>query len=207
MLHHTPVLIRGHISIFNIFSLYLPKNNYFIMARAKKEKADEPKPEKLAKPKAIGPFDVIKMMFTDNDSYSKMTGLLLNKHSFMVNRVFAVQYPMQAHCFNRIGVSGADVVNSWCLFGRMKHGYGRVPFFVYTKSGAKTSSDPTAPAFDKDDIAAYCAHFGMDLKDYRDLLEFDRDFLVGDVSRYLDINSADSQKAMFTTEKNKKRKN
>ena len=109
------------------------------MPRTKKVKVEEA-PEKVKTPKAIGPYDIIKLMFTDLQGFDKLSNTMLERNAFMINRIFAIQFPAQAQCFNNSKINSADVVRSWRLFAVKTLGFGKVPGFVYTK-GAKKSSE------------------------------------------------------------------
>ena len=105
------------------------------MTRKKSENTEE-----IKKPKAIGPFDIIKMMFTDVASFNNLSNLILSKNFFMINRILSIMFPMQAQCFNNLNINQAEVIRTWQRFATVKLGYGRVPGFVYTK-GAKASQE------------------------------------------------------------------
>ena len=49
------------------------------MARKKAENSEE-----IKRPKAIGPFDIIKMMFTDVNAFNNLSNLILSKNFFMM---------------------------------------------------------------------------------------------------------------------------
>ena len=46
------------------------------MGRKKKEDSSNEE-LKIAKPKAIGPYDIIKMIFTDKESFNKLSNLVI----------------------------------------------------------------------------------------------------------------------------------
>jgi len=149
------------------------------MARKKKEdgeasaNAEAKTEEKVKRPKSIGPYDIVKMMFTDRDAFGKLSDITLERNYFMINRIFSIEYPLQAQFFNNVNSNLASVVKSWCVFAAMKFPFGRVPSFVYTR-GAKASAELKADEFtiDKDIKVAYCMHYGISLRDFDDMMMF-----------------------------------
>lgn len=153
------------------------------MARPKKEKtvATANKEEKLKAPKAIGPYDIIKLMFTDINGFDKLSNNILDRNAFMINRVFSIQFPQQAQCFNNTGINNADVVKSWRLFAVKTLGFGKVPGFVYTKGAGRTSEMKAKDNITKDIKELYCKHYQISLTDFEDTLELYHDELIQDI--------------------------
>ena len=52
------------------------------MARKKKDATEDA--EKLKAPKAIGPYDIITMMFTNFEEFNKLTDTVLDKNFFLI---------------------------------------------------------------------------------------------------------------------------
>lgn len=154
------------------------------MARKKKEDTST---EEIKKPKAIGPYDIIKMMFTDREGFDKLSNLMLSKNFFMINRILSIQFPEQAQCFNRLNIDHANVIKSWRNFCVMKLGYGRVPSFVYTK-GAKASQAAQAKAvdIDKDVKESYCIFYDISYRDFDDMAYFNYNMLKEHVDNYVE---------------------
>lgn len=169
------------------------------MARVKKEKIEtKVKKEKVVKAKAIGPYDIIKMMFTDIDAFDKLSNNMLERNAFMINRVFSIQYPQQAQCFNNIHINLSDIVKSWRLFAVKSLGYGKMPGFVYTK-GAKQTTDTqkNTVKIDKNLKESYCLHHNINMKDFNDILYFYQNELLDDINKYEKIISPSEQLKAF----------
>lgn len=163
------------------------------MARKKKEESQE----EIKKPKAIGPFDIIKMMFTDKESFDKLSDAILAKNFFMINRVMAIQFPLQAQCFNKLNINTGQVIRAWQQFATAKCGYGSVPNFVYTKTGKSTFVDPDN--IDKDVKLTYCLHYDTTEKEFADMLYFYHDATMEHLNYFKDNiysqkNSIEKQK-------------
>lgn len=140
----------------------------------------------MATTKALSPFDIITLMFTNINEFNNLSDAILDKNFFIINRVFSIKYPMQACVFNKLGINTAHVVRAWSRFATAKEGYGRVPYFVYTK-GAKKSKETVVKKTDNistDTIYEYCKRYHISLKEYNDLKLIYNDLLITDVKRY-----------------------
>lgn len=167
------------------------------MARKKKDNNEEV--EKIKTPKAIGPYDIINMMFTNFEGFNKLSNTILDKNFFMINRVFSIKYPLQGALFNKLNINTTGVIKSWAMFISSKEGYGRVPYFVYTK-GAKKSADSTSKTdkLDKELIKEYCKRYKINLKDFDMLNSLYHDELINDVKRYEKLISIKEQEKNIT---------
>jgi hypothetical protein len=76
-------------------------------------------------------FDFIKIFFTKQDIYKKISNHNKKRHHFMINRFFAIQYPTNAQLFNRNGINPAGVIDSWFLVANR---FKSVPGWIYTKT-------------------------------------------------------------------------
>ena len=81
-----------------------------------------------AKAKMPGPYDIIKLMFTDVQGFDKLSDIILERNSFMINRIFAIQFPAHAQIFNTMGMKGSNTVKAWRIFGL--HTFGGVEFHL-----------------------------------------------------------------------------
>ena len=166
------------------------------MAKKKAENNEE-----IKKPKAISPFDIIKMMFTDTPSFNNLSNLILSKNFFMINRIMSIMFPMQAQCFNNLDINQAEVIKTWQRFATAKLGYGRVPGFVYTKGGAATRELTNIDNISKEDKEAYCSHYQISLKDFDDMLYFIHDIALDHFNNFVKINSQSEQNKTFVKSK------
>jgi hypothetical protein len=79
-------------------------------------------------------FDVVRTMFCGG--YSLVTRHNKARSAFMVNRLMSVKHPVQAAALNRSQLEPPAVVDYW---ESQVRGAGRVPGWVYTKSGVNTA--------------------------------------------------------------------
>lgn len=81
--------------------------------------------------KHLGLFDLIKIMFSRNSSYDKLTNIDKERNSFMIQRRFAINFPMQAHLFSRTGIKGSAIVDYWNSIASRNT---RTPGWMYIKT-------------------------------------------------------------------------
>ena len=149
--------------------------------------------------KAIGPYDIIQMMFTKQDQFDKLTDVILDKNFFIINRALSIKYPLQGSLFNSIHINRAQVIKSWRNFIVSKEGYGKVPYFIYTKGAKKTSETVSKKTdnLDKESINEYCKRYHISLKDFNSLKQFFYDELINDVKRYSKLISIKEQEKLI----------
>jgi hypothetical protein len=75
-------------------------------------------------------FDLVKVIFEQNNKYENLKSYDKIKHNFMLNRFMSIQYPIQAQMFNRLGIYSLGVSDSWRRVGRQ---YKRTPGWIFTK--------------------------------------------------------------------------
>jgi len=155
------------------------------MPRKKKEQTE--KAEEIKKPKAIGPFDIIKMMFTDAAAFDNLSKSALEKNFFMINRVMSIQFPMQAECFNQLSIRQDQVIKAWRQFAVSKLGYGRLPSFVFTKAIKAEQQELQFDDISKELKETYCKHFNISEKDFSDILEMYHDNAVAHIKNFENI--------------------
>lgn len=133
------------------------------------------------------------MMFRNTGEFEQLSKFTLERNLFMINRTCAIAYPLQAQWFNRLGISGSDVIRSWRDFLLRQHGYGRTPSFFYTRGSKSTQDKAMAESplkdFNKDDILAYCAHYQISQRDFNDLLYFNPEILVRHMRQFCNITT------------------
>lgn len=124
------------------------------------------------KVKKISPFDVINYVFTNSEEFAKLSNAILDQNFFIVNRVFSIKYPLQAQAFNSLGISTADVIKSWKVFLNTKEGYGKVPYWCYTKGSKKSQEQKDSLAdVKKSDIKTVAEYHNMSIQDVKVMAE------------------------------------
>ena len=120
---------------------------------------------------ALGLFDLTKMIFEDPVGYEEVTPGEKRKHFFMVNRRFAINFPMQANVLQHLKVNQAAVVDFWQTF--MRKMYKRTPGWMYVKGVKKAAKEKEAKAkVSGKVIDEYVKFMKVDKKSVLDALEF-----------------------------------
>ena len=130
-------------------------------------------------------FDFIKIMFTRPDLYKKVFNHNKKRHHFMINRFFAIKYPANAQLFNKNGINGNVVIDSWSMVASR---FRSVPMWIYTK----TKKSPKAKADKKQYIPSDAAiSFFIEKneigkREFKELEQFAKDELYNSLKRIED---------------------
>lgn len=131
------------------------------------------KPTDIEKPKAIGPYDIVKMMFGDQTMFRTQTNLTLDRNEFMINRICSIKYPVHAQVFNGLNVNRAEVVKVWAdFFPKVERGL-RAPGWIYSKTSPAPKQEVVERSYTKDDVAEYGRHYHISLQNLSDAAEID----------------------------------
>ena len=78
-------------------------------------------------------FDIIKNIFNQKeDVWKNVSKNDKSRNFFMINRIMSIQFPMQAHQFNKLKVSPPYVVDWWR--NTLNTRFTKVPTWIYTKT-------------------------------------------------------------------------
>lgn len=116
-------------------------------------------------------FDFIKIMFTKPKEYKAIKQHNKKRHSFMINRFFAIKYPENANAFNLNGISGGHVVDAWSLLARR---FTSVPGWIYTKTSKAKKAESTKEKYIPTDKAVeiYMAKYEIGNREFKELQKF-----------------------------------
>ena len=159
--------------------------------------------------KKLGPFDILNMMFDDTNGFNTLTDKTLQDNYFLLNRRFAIKYPMQAAQLSKMGINEAWALRFWAMFIKAKENcaYG-APKFLYT-AGAKKQKESKEKvgidAFDEEIINQYMIRYELSKKDFQDMLEFSNEQTVSDVERFYKAVDPTEQKKLFVQSKGTKK--
>ena len=76
-------------------------------------------------------FQLVKVMFTNPSEYRKLKSSDKAGNHFMVQRMMAINFPIQSQQLNRNGINGSAVVDTW---QKVATRFTKVPGWIYTKS-------------------------------------------------------------------------
>lgn len=127
-------------------------------------------------------FDFIKMMFERPKEYSEIKQHNKKRHFFMINRFFSIKFPENASAFNRNGIEGSYVVDSWHLVAQRFKG---VPAWIYTKTKKVEATKATAKKNEyipsEEAIKVYLEKNEIGLREFKELQKFSSQALNRDL--------------------------
>lgn len=121
-------------------------------------------------------FEFTKIIFESPGEYQEIGPGEKRKQFFMVNRRFAIQFPMQANALQHLKINQSGAVDFWQQF--MRKQYNRTPKWMYTK-GVKKSKEAKERKINVSEklINQYCSRMTIDKKSVYDALEFYPDLM------------------------------
>lgn len=94
-------------------------------------------------------FDVIKKIFTQNERDWKSVGRNDKaRNFFMINRIMAIQYPIQANQFNKLKINPSFVVDWW--HNTLSQRYSKSPGWIFTKTKKNQKSQNKEETIDSE---------------------------------------------------------
>lgn len=129
-------------------------------------------------------FDFMKMMFERPKEYAAIKQHNKKRHLFMINRFFSIKFPENASAFNRNGIEGSYVVDSWHMVAQRFKG---VPGWIYTKT-KKSTSQKSAASKDQyipseEAIKIYLDKNEIGMREFKELQKFSPIELNQDLQR------------------------
>jgi len=92
-------------------------------------------------------FDIVKNIFSPNKKNWDAVGQIdKSRNFFMINRIMAIQFPLQANQFNKLKVAPVPVVDWWR--STLSHRFTKSPNWVFTKTKKKQEDKKTEKIFD-----------------------------------------------------------
>ena len=77
-------------------------------------------------------FDIVKLITSKNNNWSKVTNNEKSRNFFMINRIMSIKFPVWANQFNKTKINPIPVVNWW--YNTLSQNYTRTPDWIYTKT-------------------------------------------------------------------------
>ena len=128
-------------------------------------------------------FDLIKIIFTDSSQYNDIPRGEKQKHYFLLQRRFAIQFPMQANVLQSLKINQSAVIDFWHIFLRKQYKY--VPNWMYTKGVKKTQEVKEKKLTVSNElIKEYCKYMKIDPKSVKDALEFWPDKMIEELKEF-----------------------
>lgn len=137
------------------------------------EQVKPEEPEKKMKTSQPGLFDYVNMIFQNPQKFSNLMPYEKGKNMFMLNRFFAINYPIQAQMLNHVKINGAEACQYWC--DTLSRIYNRTPGWIYsTLKGTKKAKQEKKKELvvDETTISEYCKRTMRARKDIEDAMKF-----------------------------------
>lgn len=147
--------------------------------------------------KKIGPFEVLDMMFRNPQQFDSLSDDQLEQFGFLLNRRFAIKYPMQAAQFSKSAMNQAWMLRAWAIYMRRVEGCNGVPRFLYTSTKKAEKEKVGIDAFDEEVINDYMKRYDLSKRDFADMLQFFNEETVAHVEHYFKMTNKNEQKKMF----------
>lgn len=131
----------------------------------------------------VEPFELSKIIFSNPGRWQEITPGEKRKNFFILNRRFAIQFPMQANALQHVKINQVGAMDFWQSFMR-KH-YDRTPGWMYTK-GVKKAKEvkERKTTVSKKLIDQYAIKMSMDPKSIHDALEFYPDLMAAELKTF-----------------------
>jgi len=128
-------------------------------------------------------FDLTKVMFENPGEYSNVNPGEKRKHFFMLNRRFAINFPLQAHALQHVGVDEVGVVDFWQRFLRKQ--YNKTPFWMFVKGTKKSQEEKEKKLNIKEaTIKQFASTYGYDLKSVKEAIDVFPDQMKKELSQF-----------------------
>jgi hypothetical protein len=125
-------------------------------------------------------FDFIKIMFERPKEWKLVKQHTKKRHTFMINRFFAIKFPDNANMFNLNGIEGSNVIDSWYMVAQRFKG---VPAWIYTKTkkapAVAKAKDQYIPSDDA--IRVYMERNEIGKREFKELQQFAAEKLNADL--------------------------
>jgi hypothetical protein len=132
-------------------------------------------------------FDLIKIVFTNPTEYKEISKGDKQKHFFLLQRRFAINFPMQANVLQSLKINQFAVIDHWHVF--LRKYYKTIPGWMYTK-GVKKAQEVKEKKNDnvsKSLIDEYCKFMKIDHKLVEDALQFYNEDMIKELKSFESI--------------------
>lgn len=128
-------------------------------------------------------FDFTKIIFENPREYKEITPGTKRKWYFLLQRRFAIQFPMQANALQHLKINQAGVVDFWQYF--MRKQYQRTPGWMFTKGVNKSKEEKERKINVSNKlIDQYAKKMSIDKKSIYEALEYYPDLMVAELKSF-----------------------
>lgn len=128
-------------------------------------------------------FEITKIIFEKPHEWKDITIGEKKKYFFIINRMFAIQFPMQANALQNNKINQVGVMDFWQDFMRKR--YQRTPNWMFTKGVAKTKEIKEKKSnIPETLINEYSKRMSVDKKSIIDALHFYPDLMTAELRKW-----------------------
>jgi len=116
-------------------------------------------------------FEISKIIFENPTLYKEISKLDKVKNFFMLNRRFAINYPIQSQLFNNLNINQNIAIDIWHQFLSSK--YNKQPHWLFIK-GVKSAKKEKEKKIkvSQEVIKKYSEYYNIEIKSINDALTF-----------------------------------
>jgi len=114
-------------------------------------------------------FDLLNILFSNNNEYSNVSSADKKKHFFMINRRLCINFPLQAQFLQHVKMNEVAAVDFWHSF--LIKQYNKTPYWMYTKGVKKTIEQKEKNTIKESLLREYAAFYNYDYKSVKEAAE------------------------------------
>jgi len=120
----------------------------------------------------MGPFEVSKTIFESPGRYADLTKGDKRSNFFILQRRFAINFPIQANLLQHIRINMEATIDWWQRYIRSKK-YPKTPLWMYIQGVKKNQEkEEKKTKISSDTISEYCRFYQKDPKQIKDAIRF-----------------------------------
>lgn len=119
----------------------------------------------------MGPFEISKIIFESPGEYLSLTKGDKRSNFFILQRRFAINFPVQANLLQHIKTNQEASIDFWHRFLRKK--YDKTPFWMFIQGVKKNQEkEEKKTKISSESLMKYCQFYQKDYKQVRDAIKF-----------------------------------
>jgi hypothetical protein len=119
----------------------------------------------------MSPFEISKIMFESPGQYADLTKGDKRSNFFILQRRFAINYPIQANLLQHIRINMEATIDWWQRY--LRKTYQRTPKWMYMEGVKKNKEKEEKKAkISAEAISEYCTFYQKDPKQIKDAIRF-----------------------------------
>ena len=135
----------------------------------------------------MGPFELSKIIFESPGQYSDLTKGDKRSNFFILQRRFAINFPIQAQLLQHIRINMEATIDWWQRYIRSKK-YPKTPFWMYIPGVKKNQEkEEKKTKISSETISEFCRFYQKDPKQIKDAIKFYPEEMAKEMKSFSDI--------------------